>query len=162
MEFDKRLERAITRGRDRRESKGREEAEKAISEAEFKTLHSKCQLDLSDKIESCLKKLADHFPGFQFKTIVGEEGWGARVSRDDFTGNPGRTAANKYSRLEMTIRPYSPAHIVELAAKGTIRNKEVFNRNHFQFLARVDVDSFGELIDLWVLEYAEQYASRAD
>ena len=41
-----------------------------------------------------------------------------------------------------------------------IHNKEVFNRTHFQFLAEADLDSFRELIDLWVLEYAEQFAAK--
>ena len=67
---------------------------------------------------------------------------------------------NFYSRFEMVIRPLSSAHIVELAAKATVRNKEIFNRSHFQFLNQVDVDSFSEMIDLWALEYAEQFAAR--
>jgi hypothetical protein len=103
--------------------------------------------------------LSEHFPGFQYKSIVGEDGWGARISRDDFHGNSG-PSRNVYSRLEMTVRPFSGAHILELAAKATIRNKEVFNRTQFQFLAQADLDSFRELVDLWVLEYAEQYATR--
>ena len=60
----------------------------------------------------------------------------------------------------MLIRPFSSSHIVELVGKATIRNKEAFNRTHFQFLREVDVDSFTELIDLWILEYAELYAAR--
>ena len=156
MDFEKRLERAITRGRERRVHSGRLEAERALNEEELRALHSKYRLDLSEHIETCLKKLSEHFLGFQYKTIVGEEGWGARISRDDFSGGRAR---NKYSRLEMTIRPFSSARIIELAAKGAIRNKEVFNRTHFQFVDQADIDSFRELIDLWVLEYAEQYAS---
>ena len=37
-----------------------------------------------------------------------------------------------FSRLEMTVQPHSPLHVVELTAKGTIHNKEVFNRSHFE------------------------------
>lgn len=159
MDFDKRLERAITRGRERRDAQGRAEAEKAVSEAELKFLHSKYRIELSEQIEGCLKKLAEHFPGFEFQTVVGEEGWGAKISRDDFHSRRGRGPVNKYSRLEMFIRPFTSAHIVELMAKGAIRNKEVFNRTHFQFLSQADVDSFCEMIDLWILEYAEQYAA---
>jgi hypothetical protein len=158
MDFEKRLERAITRGRDRRDLSGREEAEKALNVEELRSLHSKYRLDLSEHIETCLKQLSDHFLGFQYKTVFGDDGWGARISRDDFHGAAGRTR-NMYSRLEMTVRPFSSAHIIELAAKGTIHNKEVFNRTHFQFLSQADIESFRELIDLWVLEYAEQYAS---
>jgi hypothetical protein len=160
MEFDKRLERAIVRGKQTRDSRSRALAEQAISEEELKALHSKCRIELSERIEQCLKKIAEHFPGFRFQTIVGEEGWGARISRDDFLRRSSRPPENVYSRLEMLIRPYSPAHIVELVAKATIRNKEVLNRAHFHFLSDVDLDSFAELIDLWALDYAEQFSSR--
>ena len=160
MDFDKRLERAITRGQQTREEQGRLQAERAMTEEELRTLHSRYRLDLSEHIESCLKKLADHFLGFRFETVVSEDGWGARISRDDVHLSPGRPVENRYSRLEMVIRPYSSTHIVELAAKGTIHNKEIVNRHHYQLLSQVDVDSFAELIDLWVLEYAEQYAAK--
>jgi len=36
-----------------------------------------------------------------------------------------------------------------LAAKGTIRNKEVFNRNYFEKLQDVDLGEFMELVDAW-------------
>jgi hypothetical protein len=160
MDFEHRLERAISRGEQTRDREGRAQAEQAMTEEELKTLHSRYRLDLSEHIEDCLRKLADHFPGFQFATIVGEEGWGAKISRDDLRLGERRQPTSLYSRFEMLVRPYSPAHIVELAAKGTIHNKEVLNRQHFQFLSQVDLDSFRELIDLWVLEYAEQYAAR--
>ena len=61
----------------------------------------------------------------------------------------------------MTIRPFATYHVVDLAAKGTIRNKEVFNRNHFEKIQDVDVTTFRELIDVWVLEFAELYAANS-
>ena len=159
MDFEKRLERAIDRGRQARDARARQQAERALTEEELKSLHSRYRLELSEHIESNLKRLADRFPGFRFQSIVSEQGWGARISRDDFARRGGETV-NLYSRLEMVVRPYSSAHIVELAAKATVANKEIFNRTHFQFLNQADLDSFRELIDLWVLEYAEQYAAR--
>jgi hypothetical protein len=59
----------------------------------------------------------------------------------------------------MTIRPFSSSHVVELTAKGTIRNREIFNRAHFELIHEVDEQTFINLIDVWVLEYAEQYAA---
>jgi len=159
MDFEKRLEKAIERGQRTRDVKGKLQAEKAVTEEEMRSLHSQCRLELSDHIERCLKRLADRFPGFDYQTVVGEEGWGAKISRDDLNlARRGKSNA-LYSRLEMYIRPYSTAHIVELVAKGTIRNKEILSRNHFQFLSDVDLDSYRELIDLWVLEYAEKFAA---
>ncbi|MGH7128140.1 MAG: hypothetical protein ACREIV_06205, partial [Planctomycetaceae bacterium] len=154
MEFEQRLERAIVRGQQTRQARGQAEAERAMTEEELKRLHTRSRIDLSEHIERCLKKLAEHFPGFQFETVVGEGGWGAQVSRDDFRGSRSRSARNEYSRLVMLVSPYSSAHIVELTAKATIRNKEIFNRTHYHLLSQVDVESFEELIDLWVLEYA--------
>jgi hypothetical protein len=159
MDFDKRLEKAIDRGCQTRAAEGQKQANDAMSIEDLKNLHSKCRLDLSEHIETCLRQLADHFPGFQFQSVVSEEGWGAKISRDDYVGGRG-DVNNLYSRTEMLIRPFSSTHIIELAAKATVRNKEIFNRSHYQFLNQVDVDSFRELIDLWALEYAEQFAAR--
>ena len=49
--------------------------------------------------------------------------------------------------------------MLDIAAKGTVRNKEVLSRNHYQRLADVDLQSFRELIELWVLDYAELYSA---
>ncbi len=61
----------------------------------------------------------------------------------------------------MTIRPLSESYVLELTAKGTVRNKEIFNRSHFQLLTEADPQSFSEMIDLWILEYAELYAAKS-
>ena len=159
MEFDKRLKHAIHRGQHARAQSGREAAEHAATADELRNIHSGLRIELSEQVEHCLRKLSEHFPGFQFQTVVGEEGWGARITRDDLNVRRNRRDANAYSRMEMLIRPFSDAHIVELTAKGTIRNKETIRRSHYQFLSEADIDSFKEMIDLWVLEYAEQYAA---
>jgi hypothetical protein len=49
--------------------------------------------------------------------------------------------------------------VIDVVAKGTIRNKEVFSRNFYQQLNEVDLDRFHELVEQWVLEYAELYAA---
>ena len=78
------------------------------------------------------------FPGYQYETIYGDKGWGGACFRDDLRIAGGQRTSN-YSRLEMTVRPYSPSlHVLELAAKGTIRNKEAFNRNYYEKLEEVD------------------------
>lgn len=161
MEFDKRLERAIERGQHLRDARSREEADKAMSEEDLRNLHSQCRLELSEHIDVCLQQLGDHFPGFRFQTLVSEDGWGAKVNRDDIGLSDSGKPDNFYSRLEMMVTPFGTTHIIELKAKGTIRNKEVLTRSHYQFLRQVDVDSFKELIDLWVLEFAENYSARS-
>jgi hypothetical protein len=158
-DFEARLKKAIERGERRGVRRAREAQARALSEAECKRLHSQYRLELSERIEQCVGRLPHHFPGFQFETIVGERGWGAAARRDDFGTRRSGQRANYYSRLEMTVRPYSSLHVLELSAKGTIRNKETFNRNHFEKLEEADLDNFMNLIDLWVLEYAELFAA---
>lgn len=161
MDFEKRLEKAIHRGH--RVSRAQAEAElrEALSEEELKRLHSQYRLELSEHIEACLSKLPQHFPGFQYTTVVGDRGWGGQVSRDDFARSPGGGRESAFSRLEVVIRPFSSARVLEVNAKGTIRNKEVFNRTRYQRLDEAETASFKEMIDLWVLEYAEMYAARS-
>jgi hypothetical protein len=160
MEFNKRLEKAIQRGQRARSARAQAEADKAVTEKELARLHSQYRLELSERIEVCLRQLVDRFPGFRFESIVDERGWGAAISRDDIKLQAGGGRDNLYSRLEMLIRPASSYHVLDLAAKATIHNKELLNRSHFQRLTEVDLASFTGMIDLWVLEYAELYAAR--
>ena len=158
MEFQERLQRAVERGQQARDTRGRDAAAKALSEEESRALHSQYRLELSEHVGNCLAQLVDQFPGFQLESIVGEEGWGAVVTRDDLALDEANKATNLYSRMQMLIRPFSEGRIVELVVKATIRNREVFNRARYQMLGQVDLESFSEHVDLWVLEYAEKYS----
>jgi hypothetical protein len=160
MSFEDRLHRAIERGQRRSEARRIADAAEALSDEELKRLHSKYRLQLSEHIEKCVRQLPNYFPGFRYETLYGERGWGAACSRDDLRVTGAGRRNNDYSRLEMTVRPTTSAAVLDLAAKGTIRNKEVFNRNYFERLPDVDLDKFLELIDLWILEYAELYAAK--
>ena len=159
MDFHERLEKAVERGTQAGSARARAAADAAISEEECRRQHSQYRLQLSEHIERCVAQLPQHFPGFRFEPVVGERGWGAVISRDDLVLDAGKRS-NSFSRLEMTVRPYSSAHVIELTAKGTIRNKEIYNRSHYQLLGQVDIASFSGLVDLWVLEYAELYAAK--
>lgn len=157
--FDERLAKAVERGQQRGSARAEAERAKQLSEEELRQLHTKYRLKFSEQIEHCLRRLPQYFPGFQSETIYGERGWGTAASRDDFSaGDRGR--GSSYSRLEMTIRPYSSLNVVELTAKATIKNKEVFSRSHFQMITEVDEATYLQRIDAWVLEYAELYAAR--
>jgi hypothetical protein len=158
MSFRERLQRASERGKQARAAQLNEAAAKALSEEECRRLHSKYRLALTEHIENCLRELADNFPGFRVETIVDESGWGAGVSRDDL-GMAGGRRDTYFSRLRLVVSPYSKYHVLELAAKGTVRNKEVLSRNHYQRLADVDLESFRELAEQWVLDYAEHYSA---
>jgi hypothetical protein len=159
MSFDERLRQAIERGQKRSEFLAREAAAKAWTEDEYRRSHSQTRLTLSEHIESCLKRLPNYFPGFQYETMYGDRGWGGACFRDDLVISRGVRTTN-YSRLELTIRPYSTLHVLDLAAKGTIRNREVFDRKYFEELATADEPKFRDLIDAWVLEYVELYAAK--
>ena len=118
MDFDKRLEKAIQRGQRLGAAQAHARAQQALSEEELRRLHSQFRLELSEHIERCISSLSQHFPGFQHQTVVGEHGWGAKISRDDFARTPSGSRENLFSRLEMVIRPFSQAHVLELAPKA--------------------------------------------
>ena len=158
MSFKERLQRAQERGKQARATQLDEAAARAMSEEECRRLHSQFRLELSEHIENRLRDLADNIPGFRLETIMDEEGWGAAASRDDIHLAAGRRSSF-FSRLQLVVSPYSKYHVLELAAKGTVRNKEVLSRNHYQRLSEVDLESFRELVELWVLDYAELYAA---
>lgn len=159
QEFDERLQRAIQRGQ--RSSEAAQEAARAEawSEDEIRRRHTQYRLQLSEHIEQCLAKIPHYFPGFQYETIFGDRGWGAACSRDDVRIASGRRGSD-YSRIEVTVRPFSSYHVLDLSAKGTIRNKEVFNRNHYEEVFRADPQKFKDIIDMWILEFAELYSSK--
>jgi hypothetical protein len=159
MDFKQRLEKAVERGQRTGDARLRAKAEQALGEEELKRLHSQFRLELSERIENCLRQLPTHFPGFRYESMVGDRGWGAAVSRDDLDLDAGRRN-NYFSRLEVTVRPFSSLHVLELTAKGTVRNKEIFNRTHFQLLTEADIAAYDDLVDHWVIEFAELYAAR--
>lgn len=161
MDFMRRLEKATERGQRTRNAKAREAAAQALSEAEFQRLHADGRLALSEHIESRLRQLAEHFLGFRFDLVVSDFGWGAAVQRDDIGRGADGRRANFFSRLEIVVSPCSEYHVLELRAKGTIRNKEIFNRSKYQLLAEVDIERFVELVELWVLEFTELFAAQA-
>ena len=158
-DFNERLQKAIGRGLVRGVEETERDKKKRLSEEEIRGLYTKYRLELSEHIEGCLGHLPTHFPGFEVETIFGDRGWGAAVSRDDLSLPGGGQRKNLYSRLEMTVRPASSYGILDMHAKGTIQNKELFRRQHFQEIATVDLQAFKELVDHWALEFAEQYAA---
>ena len=160
MDFKQRLQRATERGHQARDEKARKAAEAAISEEEWRRLHSEYRMTLTDHIEKCLKQLADNFPGFHHEPVVDEKGWGSTISRDDLQIRAGKRDS-LFSRFTITVSPHSDYHVLAIEAKGTVRNKENFSRNHYQLLKEADLDSFQQLVEQWTLDYAEHYAAVA-
>ncbi len=160
MDFRERLQRAALRGEQARNAKVRDEAAKALSEEECRRLHSNYRLVLNDHIESCLKQLAENFPGFNYEPVISDKGWGAAVRRDDF-GMTGGRRDSLFSRLEVLVSPHNQYHVLDITAKGAVRNKENFSRNHYQLLKDADLDAFRNLVEQWTLDYAEHYAAGA-
>ncbi|MDZ4821569.1 MAG: hypothetical protein SGJ20_21620 [Planctomycetota bacterium] len=159
MEFEERLQRAIKRGSQAAETREETVRAQAMNEDQFRRLHTQYRLELCEHIERCMAKLPGYLPGFQYENVASDRGWGAGVNRDDADFTGGRRG-NVFSRLEIAVRPYSSAHVLDLNVRGTIRNKEVLNRTHFQLLQEVSLERFMELVDAWALEFAELYAAR--
>lgn len=159
-DFESRLESAISRGRQRATHQASEERKKELTEEEKRRLHTTYRLSLSERIERAIQRVSDHFPGFLQESMYGEVGWGAACFRDDLRIEQGRRT-NQYSRLEMVIRPHSDSNVLDLKGKGTVLNRELFNRNFFAPISDVNVSEFENLIDSWAIEYAEVYAAKS-
>lgn len=160
MDFDNELEKAIQRGQQLSQSRNAAAKKEALTAEEIRTAHTALRLHLSDHIENCLKRLANHFPGFEYETIYGSRGWGGAVSRNDLTRGPDGKSGSFFSRIELTVRPQNEFNVVNIAGKGTIRDKEMFTWNHFDDVLGCDQTEFEKRIDAWVLQYAEQFAAR--
>ena len=158
-DFESRLSDAVERGQKRRADKVEAEQRRKMTQEQLKSLHSKYRLQVSEHIEEHLKKIPDHFPGFQYEAVFGEKGWGAACSRDDFRSGNNRQRDNHYSRLELTVKPYSDLAVLELNGKATIRNKELFNRTFFEEIPDADPQEFLQRIDYWIIEFAEVYSA---
>lgn len=158
MDFRERLQRATQRGRQAKDEAARAEAARRMDAQQWQRLHAEHRRQLCDHIEACLKQLADNFPGFDYEPVLEERGWGGAVRRDDLSLSGGRRES-LFSRLQLTVSPHNEYHVIEVVAKGAVRNKENFTRNHFQQLGDADLDTFRELIEQWTLDYAELYAA---
>lgn len=156
--FDERLQKAIQRGQQARMADNAAADADAASEEELRMKHSQLRSDLTEHIETCLQKLCDHFPGFEYTTVLNEKGWGARIIRDDIKLGRG-TTRNEYSRLELLVRPFSDMHILEIATKGTLRNRETLNRSNYRFLKEATLPDLKQIVDGIVLEFAEQFSA---
>lgn len=159
-DFQNQLEAAIERGQQKSERESRSAKEQSLSSEEIRRRHNDFRLDLSDHIEQGLKQLAQHFPGFKYETIYGTRGWGGALSRDDIDRGPDGRTGTFFSRIEITVKPLNEFNLVNIAGKGTIRDKELLTWNHYDNISQADQAVFQKTIDRWILEYAELFAAR--
>ena len=159
MDFEDQLKKAINRGQEQGSLRKSSEVSKQLSEESLKNRHAEYRLQLSDYIESCVKRLGEHFPGFQYETVFGDRGWGGAVFRDDITRGKSGKSGSFYSRLEITVRPLNEFNVLNITGKGTIHDKEYFSWNFFKDIQDVSADEFKEKLDSWILVYAEKFAS---
>lgn len=159
-DFEKRLQKAIERGQQIRKQRAEAEIRRALTEQELRTRHSDLRLQLTEYIEQCLKKLIEHLPGFTLESVFSERGWGSAVSQDELQWRRGESPQQRFSRLELVVRPFSEYYVLDLVGKATVRDKELFHRSFYQPLAEADLSAFKETVDRWVLEFAEAYTAR--
>ena len=157
-DFENKLKEAIERGQRVGDARQEEIQRQRMSQEELKRRHTDFRLKLSERIEQGLKALAHQLPGFDYETVYGERGWGGAALRDELNIHEGKRT-NLYSRIEMTVKPFSEMQIVNLVGKGTVRNREVFTRNFYRGIAEADEAEFLDLVDRWILEYAQTYST---
>ena len=161
MEFEDKLQRAIQRGQERTSARANAQKKVEASKEDIRNRHNEFRLNLSDHIEACLKKLSQHFSlASIMKRFTVRRGWGGAISRNDIDRGPDGRAGSFFSRLELTVRPPNEFNVVNIAGKGTIRDKEIFNWNYFEDVLEAGQGDFKAKIDKWVLEFAEQFATR--
>ncbi len=158
-EFDDRLKAAIERGKVRGQRAQDELSQQQATAEQLRRQHTQIRLQISEHIETIVKRMADYFPGFRYENVFGENGWGAACWRDYLSMSNGQRRS-QYSRFEMVIRPVNEFLVVDIHAKGTIDNREVMTRNYYQPVAEVDTDHFLKLADAWALSYAELNAAK--
>ncbi len=160
MDFEDQLQKAIQRGQERTAARSSAKKQAETSKEEIRNLHNAFRLNVSEHIETCLKQLALHFPGFDYETLYGTKGWGGALSRNDIDRGPDGKAGSFFSRIELTVRPQNEFNVVNITGKATIRDKEIFTWNHFEDILEAKQDSLEQMIDKWILQFAEQFASR--
>ena len=160
MDFEDELQQAIERGQKLGNARTVAKKQAAMSKEDIRNRHNEFRLNLSDHIEGCLKRLAQHFPGFDYETLYGSKGWGGALTRNDIDRGPDGRTGSFFSRIEITVRPQSEFNVVNIAGKATIRDKEVFVWNHFEEIEEVQQETMEQMIDKWVLQFAEQFAAR--
>ena len=158
-DFEQQLRSAVQRGRATSQALTPEQ-EVALTEEQARRLHTRYRVTLSDSAEGLLKQLPNHLPGFRYETMFGDRGWGGACFRDDSRVVDGRRN-DFYSRLEITVRPFQGVDVIEVTAKGTVHNKEVFQRAHVKKLSDLVEANATEAIRRWIVEYAEIYSRRS-
>ena len=157
-EFDEQLKQAIQRGLKTNEARQREAAKQQLNAEDLKRRHTEFRLGISERIEKTLQSLINQLPGFEYENIYGDRGCGGAVLRDELSIAHGKRT-NVYSRLEVTVKPFIELGIVNMNAKGTIKNKEMFTRRHHDPVQEADMDQFLTMVDRWVLEFAQLYTA---
>lgn len=160
-EFEDKLKRAIERGQDYSLAQAEIAKQKKMTEDDYRRRHTELRLAISDQIELDLKKVVDHLPGFEYETVYGKNGWGGAIARDDVSITTG-SRNSLFSRLELTVKPFSQVHIVDLVGKGTVRNQEIFIRDFHKTIDDAEAEQFLSAVDQWVLEYVEAYSNTAN
>ena len=155
-DFDEQLKQAIQRGLKTNIARQKEAEKQQMGVEELKRLHTDFRLAIPERIEQTMKALVLQLPGFEYENIYCDNGWGGAVARDELNIQGGKRS-NVYSRLEITIKSFSELAIVNLVSKGTVKNKEIFARKHHRPVGEAKVDEFLEMVDRWVLEFAQLY-----
>jgi hypothetical protein len=155
-EFEDQLKKAIERGQRINDARQEEQKLAQLSADQMRIRHNEFRLQLSERIERTLNSMVNQLPGFVYENIYGDRGWGGAVSRDELVIARGQRNT-VYSRLELTVKPLSELNVVNIGGKGTVKNREVFLRQHHRAIEEADSEEFLEIIDRWVLEFAQLY-----
>ena len=56
------------------------------------------------------------------------------------------------------VRPPGEYGLLTIVGRGTVKNREVLNWNHFAEIPDVNTSAFKKLMDGWILQYVEMFS----
>ena len=159
-DFADRLDQAIARGSRQRQASEQQQQAAEFSRDQARDRHGEARHVITERIEAVLNALADRLPGFEYEGVYAVTGWGGAIFRNDIALGRDRTSRDLYSRLQISVSPIGeqPPFILETVCKGTVRNRELLNRKHFERLDKAEDADFVEKVDQWAVEFAELYS----
>jgi hypothetical protein len=157
-DFRSRIQRAVNSGKGADRGRAAEKREARQAGRKIRELHENFDGELRPHIHTCLEELNREFPAFDMQEVYNEKGRGYALARDDAIRGGSERRDRYYSRLEIYVHHFKDHGYLEVSAKGSIRNKEKYERSEDDRLETLEIDLFKRFVERVVVEYAHDFA----
>ena len=127
-----------------------------MTKKELQRLHSQARLELASTSSAACGSWPTAFPAFASRRSWIRAAGARRISRDDLRLRRGTAATSCFSRLEMLITPITPRRCWNWPPKARSATARSSAARNISVSPSPHMPVFANLIDLWVLEYAER------